>query len=894
MPGKIDQLPVLDFFARFNELTRRNPDRLAFRNITRNQVEDFTYSQVDREVRCISRYLENQGVGPGTPVGLLIENHPRWGMAFLAAQSAGAVIVPLDILHSPSTLAKLIAHSQCRFLIVSAKNLPALEQIQTLLPAPLPVLAIGASPGTFPDWDEAIASNVPIETLPLVEKALDEPYLILYTSGTTGDPKGVVLTRRNVFRNVDAALAQIRVTSEDHFLNVLPLYHVLALIINLIVPLYCGARTTFLDALDAQTILRVFREEGVTIFVCVPQFYYLLHRKVLAEIEKASGMKRRLFRWLLRLSRFSWKSLHWRVGRSFFGPLHKQFGPQFRIFGVGGARFDRSVAEQLTDLGFNLLQAYGMTETAALITVTPTHPVGVGSVGRPLPHCELRILNPDEHGIGEVLARGENIMLGYYKNPTATQETIDGDGWLHTGDLGYQDEQGFVYITGRAKDVIVLSSGKNIYPEEVEYFYQSNCNLIKEIAVVGREDQGGEGEYLHAVVVPDFDELRRQQVVNAYQMIRYLMESLSQQLPPHKRVKSLEIWQEALPRTTTRKLRRHEIQARLASGEAQPAQRASKPWAPDGEIETRLVALLNQVKPVPALHPDMNLELDVGLDSLERVELISSVQGAFQLSLSDEDVSRVFTFGELISLVKAREASWSESEIGKKSWSDLLDEPIDSEAARKSLPLLKRRPLVEPIVLLVAWTVRIVGFLLFRLRGVDVKNLPTDYPFMLCPNHLSFLDAFIVVGVLPNRVVRRFFSLGYSDYFEGGLTSFLGSLVRTLPVNADRNLRLTLRLAAEGLRRNLVLIVFPEGERSIDGTLKEFRKGPAILATKVGVPVVPVGIKGSYEVWSRGSNRFRLHPIQIRFGKPLNPEPSESVDAFNERLRTSVGELLVD
>jgi len=882
-----------DFFEQFQGVLNRVPDQVAFKNITRSGEETISFRQVGTEVRQVSRYLQGQGVGPGSSVGLVIENHPRWGIAFLATQSAGAVVVPLDVLHTPETLAKLITHARCSFLFASEKLLPVLDQIQELLPAPLPVLVVGSTGGRYPEWDEVLGSGEASGiSLPLVARDIDEPHVILYTSGTTGEPKGVVLTGRNLYRNVIDALKLIHVTDRDHFLGVLPLYHVLALIVNFIVPLHCGARTTFLDVIDAQRILRAFREEGITIFVCVPQFFYLLHRRIMSEIEHLGSLQRMAFNLMLRISHFSRVRLGLNPGRIFFRKLHAQFGEHLRYFGVGGARFDPEVAWSLTDLGFNILQAYGMTETAALTTVTPVTLEGIGSVGRPLPHTQVKIDQPDDHGVGHVMIRGESVTPEYFRNPEATREAFDEEGWLRSGDLGYIDQDGFLYITGRAKEVIVLSSGKNIYPEEIEHFYQSNCPLIKEMCIIGvQDDTGHEGERLHAVIVPDFDELKRQQVVNAYHMIRYLTETLSQQLPPYKRMRSFEIWQEPLPRTTTRKVKRFDVEKRLRSGDEANTE-AVETWSPEDDVETRVTTLLQEVKSATTLHPDMNLELDIGLDSLERVEFLSSVNEAFQISIPDEEAAQLFTLRDVFDLVRERLDETGEIEGEKKNWSDFLNEPLGEDAPKEYLRLLKRRPFVEPLVILVAITIRLISKLCFKLKGEGLENLPEDYPFMLCPNHLSFLDAFIVICLLPNRVVRRFYSLGYSDYFSGGLTGFLGGLVRTLPVNPDRNLKQTLRLAAEGLKNDLVLMVFPEGERSIDGTLKPFRKGPAILATQIGVPVVPVGIRGSYEVWRRGSGKISFLPIRIHYGKPLQPHPGESVDDFNVRLRSAVEELI--
>ncbi|GAB4249393.1 MAG: AMP-binding protein [Acidobacteriota bacterium] len=889
-----------DFFAQFRRNLAERPDQVAFQHLGREGKQAWTYADVARETRAVAAYLRSVLGEPGRHVGILMENHPRWGIAFLAIQSCGGVVVPFDVLHPADVLRGLVDHSQCDWLMVSDKYWETARRIQASLDRPVRLLRVGSGTETEePTWEAVLREwerSSHDDPIPLVSRGFDDPLVILYTSGTTGNPKGVVLSERNLYRTLQEGLKVIQVTPDDHFLGVLPLYHIFALMVNFIAPLWCGARATSLEILEAQRILQTCREEGITIFSCIPQFFHMMDRRLQAEVARRSFWQRWLFRRLLAVS---WQVTKWtgrRIGRRLFPAVHRPFGPRLRFFGVGGARFDPETARRLTALGFTVVQAYGMTETAALATLTPLEPAGVGSVGRPLPHNELRVVpapGPEgEEGIGEVLIRGEGVTREYYRNPEATREAIDADGWLHTGDLGRLDAEGFLHLTGRAKDVIVLASGKNVYPEEIEHFYQSRCSLIGEICVLGLEDPDTGEERLHAVVVPDFEELKRQKVVHAYNMIRYLMETISQQLPAYQRVRSLEIWQEPLPRTPTRKIRRHEVLARVREGaRGDEAGTAPAEWKPSDAVEEQIVALLREVKRVERLDPAMNLELDVGLESLERVEFLASVAEAYGLEIPDEDAAGLFTLGDVIEYVRRRQQAPA-PEVERKTWAEILDEPLGPDAPQEYLRILRRRPLVEPLVLFVAWAVRWIGRIFFRLRGEGLENIPQTYPFLICPNHLSYLDSFFVVSLLPNRVVRRFFSLAYSDYVSQGVTRFLGSLVRAVPVNADRNLRQTLRLAAEGLRRDLVLLVFPEGERSIDGTLKAFRKGPAILATHLGLPVVPVGIRGSYEAWPRGSNRIRFHPITIRFGAPIRPEPGESIDQFNERLRQAVAALL--
>lgn len=866
---------TLNFFERLRENISRFPDRIALQFLDGDRRESYSYRQVSRCAAAISLRLLQAGIRPGDHTGILIETHPLWGLAFLGAQSAGAVIVPLDPHHDPATLASLIAHSECKLILVSESLLSKLEQTQAFLPTRLPHLLL-----TRP-LEEADSP------LPLVPRTPDDELMILYTSGTTGDPKGAILTGRNVYQNVAAGIRMVGPTPEEHFLNVLPLNHVLALVINFIIPLYLGARVTFLATLEAQTVLQTFRQEGISLFVCVPQFYYLMHRRILQQVQQQPALKRLLFRLLLSVSRFCNLHLGFNPGRAFFAAIHRPFGPRMRLFGVGGARFDPQVAESLRDMGFSIVQAFGMTETAALATIALPEGRAVGTVGVPLPHVQIRIHQPDENGIGELLIRGENVMRGYYRNPEATAEVLK-DGWLHTGDLGLIDRYGFLRITGRKKEVIVLSSGKNVHPEEVERFYHANCPHIKEICVVGVPDNGG--ERLHAVVVPDFDSLKQRGVVNAYDAIRWEIESLSQKLPGHQRVLSLEIRQQPLPRTTTRKLKRLEIARQVREGHRPPQQPVDEysPRTPTEELVCRLVRSLKQC---PSIHPSMNLELDLGVSSLERVELLSSIEQAAGARIPEDAAARILTVADLVAAVEsfARPAATAAAESAV-SWSAILKAPLDPQTARRAERVLHAAPLRETLRYGLALFVRLLAKLLLRLRGQGLENLPQP-PFLLCPNHASFVDVFVVACLLPWRASRRLFFLGDAAIFRGRFMSLVAYLFKVITVSQDQSVHAALRLAAEGLRRGLVLCVFPEGERSIDGKLKTFRKGPAIVACELGVPVVPVGIRGAWEVWPRGSSRIRLHPVQVAFGKPLNAS-GKTADLLNSELRQAVERLL--
>ncbi|MCS6954382.1 MAG: AMP-binding protein, partial [Bryobacteraceae bacterium] len=765
---------TLDFFRQFREIVARQPERLGLQLLTDSGREAFSYRRIAEETSKLSLYLREAGIRPGDAVGILMENHPRWGIAFLAAQSAGAVIVPLDILHDAATLARLIAHADCRLVVISARLLPVWRDIRERLSPPPAAVVMGGTAEGLPSWEDIVARDLPGLYLPLEARGLDDELVILYTSGTTGTPKGVVLTQRNVYRNVVEILRVIHADENDHMLSVLPLYHVLALMTNFIIPLYVGGRVTYLPSLDAQRILKAFREEDITIFVCVPQFYYLMQRRILEQVAREGFLRRFLFRRLLGLSRFSAERLGFNPGRWLFRPIHQRFGPRFRLMCVGGARFDPAVARWFRDLGFRLVQGYGLTETAALVTVASPEPHMVGSVGRPLAHTEVRIDSPNEDGIGEVLIRGENVMKGYLNNPEATAEAIR-DGWLHSGDLGYVDRHGCLHITGRKKEVVVLSSGKNVYPEEVEHFYLTHCPQIKELAVIGLSEDSGTGERLHAVVVPDFDHLKANQIVNAYDAIRWQIETVSQRLPSYKRVSSFEIRTEPLPRTTTRKLKRFELEREVRERRVARPTPVPAEAQPETPAEATLFDLIRRMKPHSAVHRSMNLELDLGFTSLERVELMGSVQEAFGIRFEESELGEVFTVGDLLAAIERRQAQPG-SAPARVTWREILNAPLSAPEARELHAVLKRRLWFEPVYQGIAWASRVLAALLLRARYRGLEHLPRQYPFLICPNHLSFVDPFLLACGLPPRVLRRLFFLAASEFFTSPVVAWLGRL----------------------------------------------------------------------------------------------------------------------
>jgi long-chain acyl-CoA synthetase len=726
---------------------------------------------------------------------------------------------------------------------------------------------------------------------------------LLYTSGTTADPKGVMLTHSNIMGEVAAVFAWVHIGPEDALLGVLPLFHVLSQMANLLLPLVKGSRIVYLETLNTTELIRALRERGITAFAVVPQFFYLIHERIFKEAAKRGRVGLWALGRLMAVNRLL-RKVGINAGPVFFGKIHQTFGTKMRYLFTGGSRFDPQIGHDFHDLGIDVLQAYGLTETTGGAFATRHENNVIGSVGPALHGVEGKIVNaqPQDGGpaIGEIAIRGPIVMKGYWNRPDATAAVLK-DGWFYSGDLGYFDANGNLFLTGRSKEVIVLSNGKNIYPEEIEPHYLKSP-YIKEICVMGLEDVPGDAtsEHLHAVVVPNFEVLKERKIVNAKEVIRFDIEGLSAQLPSTKRIGSYEIWQEDLPRTTTRKLKRFEIEKLVRANQAKgktsdadvpsekPLSEEDAAWLDQPEIQRALTIIRESVATRPeAIRPDDNLELDLGLDSLQRVELLSALEQELGGSVEESSLSEIYTVRALVDAVRESAAvGGAGSRPQFAGWNSILKEASTEPAV---LALAKTRPISEIVLFAISRVIQIFALDRFHLKVTGLEKLPARGAFILCSNHQSYFDPMILASLLPGPVFRKTFAVGTSDIFGSGFMRRLAPWVRVVVVDPDANLISAMRAGASGLRQGRVLILYPEGERSIDGTPRIFKKGAAILSIQLQVPIVPVAIEGFHDAWPRGKAFQKFVPLKVVVGDPIYP-PAEG-EASEEAYAQLTAEL---
>ncbi len=892
------------FYDRFVECSESWPNNVALEIQRRDRLESCSYAELRRNAESVARWIAENGFERGTRLAILADNHPRWVAAYLGIIAAGCAVVPLDTALHDDQVHKLLKDSGASAAFCDAKHVPVIQPAALELKFGLILMDPDRMAGSAqqPGWLgnlPAIFEAGPAQFKPAASKD-DELASLIYTSGTTADPKGVMLTHANFLGEVEAVFNWVDIGPSDALLGVLPLFHVLAQMANLLLPLVKGSRVVYLETLNTTELLRALSERNITAFAIVPQFYYLIHERIFQEIEKRGALTKKIFTGLVACNR-ALRTVGINAGPVLFRKVHNTLGPKMRYLVTGGSRFDPGIARDFHDLGLDVLQAYGLTETTAAVYANlPGHNV-IGSVGKAMKGVEGKIIDPQpqEDGgpaVGEVALRGAVVMKGYWNRPDATAAVLR-DGWFYTGDLGYFDAQGNLFLTGRKKEVIVLSNGKNVYPEEIETHYLKSP-FIKEIAVMGLEGKPGEGgDRLHAVIVPNFDVLRQKKIVNAKEVIRFDIEGLSPQIASTKRIGSYEIWQEDLPRTTTRKIKRFEVERRVKANQAKkltddadvPTETALTPeessWLERPEVQRGVAILREAARNAPShMRPTLSLELDLGLDSMQRVEVLSRLEEELGGNVEESQLAEIYTVRDLLDAVLQSAASGQGApRAAFAGWQSILaEEPTDPDV----LALKNPHPAFGDFWYPLSRVIQMIARDLFQLRVSGLENLPPRGPFILSSNHQSYIDPVILTSVLPRETMENAFAVGTSDIFGQGFMRHLARWLRVVVLDPDANLVPAMRAGAFGLKHGRVLVLYPEGERSIDGTPRIFKKGAAILSIHMQVPIVPVAIEGFYEAWPRGKNFFqKLARLQMVVGKPILPPPaSEASEAAYEKL----------
>ena len=871
---------------------RNHGDRPAVMAVSGDGASTVTYRDLaDRALR-LATGLADAGVRPGEPVLLFGPNSQDWIVVRLALAALGALAVAFDDLLTDEELAVLVPDSGARRAFAAAGHVPRLRALPAGRDMTIHALddaGDGSNEGAVPHWS-ALLAEAP-EALPPI--AADDPHMLVYTSGTTGRPKSFLLTHANNLHNIRGLMTQRIVGADDHVLLPLPLHHVYPLTVGLLTALATGSLLVLPEAVDGPRLVRAMQLGQVTVMVGVPRLYAAMLSGLQGRIAARGRVTRQLFALLFALSLWSRQRLGLRLGKTLFGSLHRQLSPDLWLLASGGARFEAELIWRLEALGWDVRSGWGLAETASILTNNGGGDnKRIGSEGRPLPGMQVRVADPDADGVGELQALGPSLFTGYVGNAEANAVSFSEDGWFRTGDLGRIDADGFVYIAGRVKEMIVLGGGKNVFPEELEKVYGASP-FIAELAVL--EENGA----LVALVRPDQPAITAAGYLRVDDVIRVALTEKAPHLAPYQRLVGFAVSQEPLPRNRLGKYQRFllpDLYRRARAGEARPAAALSpedQAWLASPPVRP-VWDWLRERYPDKPLHPDTSLQLDLGVDSLEWVTITLELGERLDIHLTEEDGAEVFTLRDLLRLAEQRRGAGAAIADASAEAAGRLP-PLTPEQRAWLAP---RGPALRALGMLLYALDRVAARLLFRLRVRGDQHVPTAGPLIVAFNHTSDLDPPLVGAALGlRRLGRSWWSGDARRIFGSRIGRLAARAARVFPVD-ERNPASSLTFGREILDRGDILIWFPEAWRSPTGELQRFLPGIGHLVRQTGATVVPGRLFGTFEAWPRTRRWPRPHRVSIVFGPPLAADALLEGEAdpakIADRVRDAVAGLAAE
>jgi long-chain acyl-CoA synthetase len=805
-----------------------------------------TYRELRDRAHRAALLLVTRGIKPSDRVLLIGENSPDWVLGYFAILCAGAIAVPLDQLISAEELAPICKIAEPAAVLRSSAVHKHLGS--TLGDAYPKLIELDLAELARPFILRGAAKTPPA---PAERKALAS---ILFTSGSTGAPKGVMLSHGNFAAEVAMLSRAFSLGADDVVLSLLPLHHAFEFTCGMLLPIASGATIVYPLEVDAKTLSRTLADVRPTALIGVPAVWEAVHRRIVDEVEARGPFFHAAFDNLRDLNRRLDANSGLNFGSIVFRQVHSALGGRLRLAVSGGSALPHRVAEFFNDIGIPLLEGYGLTEGAPVLAVArPDEPLQVGAVGRPLNGVEIKLM-PSTGSIGEIVAHGPNVMAGYYRNEAATAEVLR-DGWLHTGDLGRFDDDGRLYVVGRAKEVIVDSGGNNIYIEELEEVY-GRSEYVKEMAVIGLKV--GQGEQVAALVVPAYSRGESRRAVE--DRLRSDFDKVALELSAHKRIRILRFTDAELPRTRTRKIKRADVVATLRRMLDVRASDADANTA-NSEVETWLAEALASVTTEPVnITPATRLIEDLGLDSLALAEIGELIGERASRDIAPEEIGDLRTVADLQLLA---------TQPGGNG------RPRMPSYAKFAEPYVPRLP--APLKWLGRFAVRGASQAIFdgwlKPKILGRGNIPANRNFIVVANHSSHLD-FSLVGYALGAVGDDIRVLAARDYFfNTPARRFLASNFTSLmPFDRERAQLESLEDALAELAQGRSVLMFPEGTRSADGEIHEFKSGAGFLALRSRCDVLPVLIRGTHAVMGKGSLVPRRHPVEVRIGRAITAD----------------------
>ena len=824
----------------------KNEDKLAFVDFEDNKV---SFVELIKRVRYFSNEVLKNIDSPHALI--IMENRPEWVYSFYSVWDKKEVNVVLDASSNPNEIAYVISDSQPKTIICSDFSEERILEAITIANYQDKARIINIDKENI-DFN-SIGSEYDNVTLQNPEG--DETAVMLYTSGTTGSPKGVMLSSNNIIGEIDGIVEKDVLQANDQMIALLPFHHILPLMATLLLPLREGASIVFVEKIASKEILDVLEKNNVSVMVGVPRVFKLFYDSIKQQIQ-AKFITRKIYA-------IAEKINSKRFSRIIFSKVHKKFGGHLNVMVSGGAKLDPEIATFFNVLGFTVCEGYGLTETSPVLAVNSIKYNKVGTVGKALYNTELKIV--DE----ELWVKGPQIMKGYYNKPEKTAEVMTEDGWFKTGDLAEIDKDGYLTIRGRKNSMIVLSNGKNIDPETVENKIMGLSGpLIKEIGILGHEDK------LAAIIVPDLLEFRKQGINNIQTYLKDVIENYNLTAPNYKKVLDYKLVENELPKTRLGKTKRFMLPD-LYKKDEKVKEKVEEPQTQEYQAVKEFVAKLKGFEP----GPEENLELDLGMDSLDKVELLAYVESTFGIKIDEEKFAEMPNLKLLSEYIEEKAEFFMNSEV---DWKKIIDKAPNREIKNGWL-INALRPLIYVILKVY-----------FRLK-IDRTNKISDEPQIFVANHQSFVDALVLGALIPSKIQKKTFFLAINWYFKKGIMKYVADNGNIILVDIDKNVKETVEEIALHIKNGKNVLIFPEGARTKNGKVGKFKKVFAIIAKELNVNVQCLGIKGGYEAYSRFMKFPLPKRIEVTVLEKIKPEGTyEEIRERAENIIKNYAEQLIE
>lgn len=828
---------LYDFYKEKCELYS---DRILFNNM-------ITYGEAFRIAEQRAAFLQSEGYRKGDVIAILAKSNEEWILAYMAINMVGGIVLPLDVNLPASSYPEMIKKVKAKALFISDEYKGVIKKIKTY-----PVAI-----------DKSLEKKKKLK-VPKVSE--DDIATYLFTSGTTGKPKIVMLSHKNIFRTAQSTADISYMSTSDVMLCILPLYHVYALDACFVGPFANGASFVYQTSLKGPDIMKSLAENPITIFPAAPLLWEMFMDGIIKKVKGESAFKYRIFTFFLEYGAIMRKIGLGFLADKIFDPVHAIFGRSHRFFISGGAPLKDKYRKYYKSMGFNLVEGYGLTETTGPITLPDVKHNIIGSVGPATPGNEAKIKNINEDGIGEVWFRGDSVMPGYFDNEEANREVFDEEGFFNTGDLGRMDKKGNIFLTGRVKNVIILSSGKNVYPEELESYYKKS-EEIEEIAVFGL-DRGGD-EKVYAVIVP------KDKTEKSFEKIRNEINTLNKGLPSYKTVTDFAISFDKLPVNSARKVVYRTVIDLLKQGVYMEHENDSAVLRDvlngTTPAETEIVETLRKKLKTKTLYAKQTFA-DFKIDSLGLVDLTVQLEEELHISIDMEKFKNLQTMDEILAYLVSLEKT------GGKSIREKL---FESEITEK--PLLFFNPVLYFWIGLIKLCCRV----LWKVKVVNPEKFDINNNIILA-NHSSYFDIPWLVSAMKIRDIKNSYAIGKKEV-SGIRYIFHGMPV--IWVDYDKNTNEVFKKSADLLRQNKSIMIFPEGIRSDSGVMQEFKLGSAYLAKNINREIIPVTINGTYDIWPPAKlfpEIFTKKRGSVVIHDKINPADYKTTESLMAKVRSEI------